>query len=378
MPASRHLVAELRLFDGTGCLSSLNDELKRLSAERAVVVCGASIVDRAATLDALKSAIASRLAGVIPLAKAHSPLPSVQAIAHELGRLQADAVIAIGGGSAMVSARAASILLAEGGDITALSTRRDASGTLASPRLAAAKLPQLVVPTTPTTAAVKAGSAVLDPAGGQRLALFDPKTRAKAVFVHPDFLATAPARLVVSASLNTLTMACEGLMSRTTDALSDGLLLHALRLLFAHLPAVGAGDDRLARHELMLASLMTGQATDYTGAGLTIPLAHAVSAHAQVDNGIANAILLPHVMAFNAGSAASGLDKIAMAVGHGTEPFVRLSRACDVPQRLRDVGVARDALPGLATVAMDDWFIRDNPRRIEHASELERVLEAAW
>jgi alcohol dehydrogenase class IV len=99
----------------------------------------------------------------------------------------------------MVTARAATIVLAEGEDQARLSTSRDASGRMHSPKLRAAKLPQFVVPTTPTTAIVKAGCAVFDPTAGRRLALFDPKTRAQAIFVHPDLVASAPDDLVTSA-----------------------------------------------------------------------------------------------------------------------------------------------------------------------------------
>ena len=91
---------------------------------------------------------------------AHSPVASVEAGAQELKRLEADAVIALGGGSSIVTARAASILLAENKDVRSLCTTRDSSGELHSPKLVAKKLPHFIVPTTPTTAMVKAGSAV--------------------------------------------------------------------------------------------------------------------------------------------------------------------------------------------------------------------------
>src|SRR5690606_38946753 len=100
---------------------------------------------------------------------AHSPLPAVQDAAAELARLQADAVIAVGGGSAMVTARAASILLAEQAPAHTLCTHTGADGRLVSPRLKAPKIAQLVIPTTPTTAMIKVGSAMLDPQTGARL-----------------------------------------------------------------------------------------------------------------------------------------------------------------------------------------------------------------
>lgn len=388
MRRGQHLVPALRLFDGADSLAALHGELARVGSRRAVIFCGASLVREGVALDSVRTAMGDRCAGVFAGVKAHSPLDAVEVAVQELKRLEADAVVAVGGGSAVVTARAASILLAESGDARTLCTVRALDGSLVSPRLLAPKLPQLVVPTTPTTATLKAGSAVLDPVDGKRLALFDPKTRARAVFVHPDLLGTPPATLVVSAALNTLAMALEGLMSLAGDPFSDGLLMHAIRLVAQGLPGMGTGDEAAARSDLMFASLMCGHATDYTGAGIAIPLGHAVSARFHVDNGYANAVLLPHVVRFNAEAAVTGLEKLATAFGRparGADAAEAVVQAIDqlceqlrAPRRLRELGVTRTSLPELAAISMDDWFVQGNPRRVRDASELLRVLASAW
>jgi alcohol dehydrogenase len=388
MQSFRHIVPQLRLFHGTDSLAALPRELDRLGSRRAVIFCGSSLARQGTALDGIGAAMEDRCAGVYARVQAHSPLPAVEAAARELERLGADAVIAVGGGSAVVTARAASILLAERGDARQLCTSRDEGGALRSPKLLAPKLPQFVIPTSPTTATLKAGSAVLDPVDGKRLALFDPKTRAAAVFVHPDLISTAPRELVASAGLNTLAMALEGLMSRSGDPFSDGLLMHSVRLLAKQLPQSGRSDDLSMRADLMMASLLCGHGTDYTGAGIAIPLGHAISARFHVDNGLANAIVLPHVVRFNAEAARPGLEKLCSAFGR---PGARESAEAAViaamesifgemgtPRRLRDIGVTRDALPELAAISMEDWFVRDNPRRVRDAGELHQVLADAW
>jgi alcohol dehydrogenase class IV len=312
----------------------------------------------------------------------------VQAAARDLHGLDADAVVAVGGGSAVVTARAASILLAESGSARELFTSRDGSGQQRSPKLLAPKLPQLVVPTTPTTAILKAGSAVLDTVDGKRLALFDPKTRARAVFVHPALLMSSPQALVVSASLNTLAMAFEGLMSRSGDPFSDALLMHATRLLAERMPQMTKGDTMEARTDLMFASLLCGHGTDYTGAGIAIPMGHAISAKFHIDNGITNAIILPHVVRFNAQAAERGLEKLASALGHPAfgkgaahaviDVLAEISDLLRIPKTLREIGVTRESLPELAAISMEDWFVRDNARPVRDVRELQDVLEAAW
>lgn len=184
-------------------------------------------------------------------------------------------------------------------------------------------------------------------------------------------------------------MAVEGLSSHSGDSISDAMLIHAVRLLVQYLPAAAHSVDVSLRSELMMASLMCGHGTDYTGAGIAIPLGHAVSAKFNIDNGIANAIVLPHVLRFYADAAKPGLDKLVTAFG-GSLPrdgdpvrFVvdslnTLFIDLRFPRRLRDVGVTRESLSELAAISMEDWFIRDSPRPVGSAVELQRVLEDAW
>ena len=379
----QHIAPPLRLFSGQDSLAQLGRELDRANCRRAVIVCGASLARHATLLDQVRNALGERCSGVFDAARAHSPVSSVEEAAHVLERLGADAVVPVGGGSAIVTARAASILMAEQGSVAELSTKIDEGGRVHSPRLSAPKLPQFVVPTTPTTAIVKAGSAVFDPASGRRFALFDPKTRAQAVFVHPDFVSSAPSALVTTASINTLTLAIEGLTSRTGEPLADALLMHALRLVKAHLHAASGDDD--ARVELVLAAILCGQGTDHSGMGVATVLSHAIGARHDLENGTLNAILLPHALRFNAETAPLGLEKVASALdrpgassGETIDTVEALLRGVGVPTSLREAGIPRDDLPAIAALGMQDWFLRGNPRRVSEAGELLQLLQAAW
>ena len=382
----QHLAPPLRLYSGADCLDQLGRELDRLKCQRAVVVCGQTLGRDGSPLDLVRAALGERCAGVFAGARAHSPVPAVEAGARELERLAADAVIAVGGGSAIVTARAAGILLAEAGGVRALATSRDASGRLHSPRLMAPKLPQFVVPSTPTTAAVKAGSAVFDPEPGERLALFDPKTRAQAVFVHPAMICSAPRALITTTCLDTLSGCIEGLTSRSGDPVSDALLMEALRLLARHLPMLPSQDDAGVRGELMFAALLCGRGTDHTGGGIATVLGHAAGARHSVENGLVKAIVQPHVLAHNAEAAREGLQKLGVAMGLAdmagaagvAGKLAGIFDALGIPRRLRDIGLSHDALPEIAQQAMRDWFLRGSARPVREASELQRILEIAW
>ena len=265
---------------------------------------------------------------------------------------------------------------------------REDNEQLTSPRLLAPKLPQFVVPTTPTTALVKAGSAIHDPDDKRRLALFDPKTRARAIFIHPRMVRGAPVELALSASLNALAMAVEGLESASADAVADASLMQALRLIAEHLPALSETPlDEELRGQLVLAAILCGQGTDHAGGGICSVLGHAIGARFDVANGTVQAILLPHTMAFNAVATGKRLRKALQALGVASQGATAaaaiaavkgLLARLPVPSRLRDVGVTRESFRDIADEAMRDWFVQRNPRAIDGSAALVDVLQAAW
>lgn len=387
----RHQIPEIRVFDGEGCFEALSAELQRLGCQRAVIVCGRSLGNNPQMLAPIRQHLGERLAGICTDVQPHSPLAAVQAVAQYLRSTRADGVVAVGGGSAIVTARAASILYAEEQqDISKLCTQQMPDGSLYSPRLLAKKIPQIIVPTTPTTAISKAGSAVLDKADGSRRALFDPKTRARSVFIHPGFVASAPWALVQSAAFNALALAVEGLLSKAENPMSDAALMHAIGGIYHVLKASAGMASETSRRELIYFAILAGQGTDHTGAGMCIPMGHAISSMFSVDNGIANAIMMPHVLRFNAGAAQHGIEKLALALRAGSrdtsialvsavaEKLHGLAAAIQYPLRLRDVGIGLDRLPDIAAVAIQDWYIKNNPIRIDDSDQIGGVLRAAW
>jgi alcohol dehydrogenase class IV len=384
----RHVTPACRVYCGADSLQQLASELDRSDASRAVVFCGQTIARHPDGLRLVAEALGDRYAGVFDGVRAHSPVGSVLEGAKRLRTLAADAAIALGGGSAIVTARASSILLAEGRDINELCTQFPDGKRPVSPRLDKPKLPQFVVATTPTTAYAKAGSAVLDTKRGQRLALFDPKTRAAALFIHPTLALTAPPALAKSAAVNAFCIAVQGIESRSRDPLADALLTHALRLLAGNLRRLAhEPDDAQVRGDLMLGALLAGQGTDYSPTGLTSALSHAIGARFHLDNGITNAVLLPHAMRFNAPVTNERLALVADALGAHT-PGSSVSIAMDavehlfaelaLPRRLRETGLKEESLAVIADDVSGDWFLHQNPRPVTGTAELLEVLRAAW
>lgn len=380
----RHIAPAFRTYAGEQSLTGLDKELTRVNSKRVVVMCGSTMANNDQIRGLVEAAIGSRLAGVFADTREHSPVDSVEAAAGYLRQVNADAVVALGGGSAVVTARAATMLSAEDGTIGELATRRE-NGKLISPRLSAPKIPQFIVPSTPTTAYAKAGAAVRDLESGERYALFDPKARATAVFMHPVIAATAPSRLAIGSALNAFGMAVDGLQSEVADPLAEANMRQALRMLSEWLPKVGDPLDGEIAVQLMLAALLAGQASDHMGTGLAQPISHALGPLTVVGNGVVEALMLPHTMTFNIGYTDKGLRAVAQALGVSgdAEPQAAINEVREllvkigIPARLRDVGSGKESFDSVADHVLDDWSSTTVPRPA-NKEEILGLLESAW
>lgn len=375
----RHIDPPLRLFSGEGSIAALKKELMRIGCNRVVILCGRSLAE-GEEIQILQKVMGGRLAGICAEVRADSPVAAVNAAVSQLAELNADAIIAVGGGSAMVTARAIAIALAERRPLDQLCTRRDSQGKLQSPRLDAPKLPILAVPTTPSTAVVKPGTAVFDENSGMRLAFFDPKTRPTAIFLEPTFLNSAPSELTRDAVVNTLCSAIEGLASGTTDQIAIAMLTHAVRLCAENLDTTYDCLER--RVNLATAAVLCGRGTDNTGMGLATVISHAVAKSHGVNGGVAKAVALPHVLRFNSAFVATGRAALGQTLdckdNSIEESLQRLFAYMDLPVRFKNLGIPFNDLPEISNKCMEDWFIRTNPRPIERESEILELLRDAW
>ena len=384
----RHFAPASRIFYGEESLAQLPTELSRLGAQRAVVFCGRTLAQATPGLATIQAALGPLYVGVFAGVVEQTPLAAVKAGVDALREMQADAVIALGGGSAVVTARAATVLYGEGGTAQELCTVFTPGRPPVSPKLLKPKLPQFVVPSTPTTAYAKSGAAISLPGAGRRLSLFDPKARSHALFFVPELFGATPDRLVVDASLDAFAQAIQGLESDRREPLADALLLHGVRLIRRALNVVTNPTPESRRGDLMLAAQLIGEGTDYAGAGAASALGHAIGARFGVGNGSVKAVVLPHTVRFNAPITRDRLIDVSVALGLAgdAKPDVpdAISRACrdfsdslGVPSRLRDLRIPHDALPQIADDVANDWFFTQNPRPMPHA-ELMTLLEAAW
>ncbi len=393
----RHVAHPVRVFAGDDALSSLQGAVRRAAATRPFVVCGQSVARRTNLLDRIATALGEPPAGVFDGVRTGSPVPAVLDGVRAAQKADADLIIAVGGGSAVVTARAIIIMLAEGGDPRDHATKYPVGQPPVSPRLMANKLPNILVLTTPTTAATRAGAAVIDGETGHRLEMFDPKTRPTAVIWDTEALLTAPADLYVSASGSLFSGVVSALQAPSLNTMAAADLLGALGLLVENLPAVRKSDnDGAARVNLCVASFMYNRAWD-TGAGgsalgVVSALAHSLDTrYPDCSHGAAYSITTGPGMDFNRNFNVFGQARVADALGvrepgatdeqaatSAAQAVTAFFEAIGLPVRLRDVGVPTEGIFAIAEDALTDFGLHRNVRPVSGADELEAVLRAAW
>ena len=393
----RHVAYPVRVFAGDNALSNLAAAVLRTGAVRPFVVCGQSVAKRTDLLDRVTEALGQEPAGVFDGVQAGSPVPSVMQGTEMARDANADLIIPVGGGSAVVTARAIIIMLAEGGHPRDHATKYPEGQPPISPRLMAPKIPNVLVLTTPTTAATRAGTAVIDADTGHRLEMFDPKTRPAAVIWDSEALLTAPADLCISASGSLFSGVISALQAPRVNALAAADLLSAMGLLVENLPLVRkTAGDATARVNLCAASFMYNRAWD-TGArgsalGVVSALAHSLDTrYAQCDHGSAYSITTGPGMRFNRDFNIAGQARVADALGvrepgdndqdaadSAAAAVTGFFEAVGMPVRLRDVGVPAEGIAQIAEDALTDFGLHRNVRPVNGAEELEAVLRSAW
>lgn len=389
MALQQMILPSHRIYAGDGSLMRMRSELQRRNAKRALIFCGQSLSRHSEAMQALRTSLGDYYVGIYDGVRAHSPIETVALGAEHIRDAKADAVVAFGGGSAIVTARAASIVYAEGKSPLELCTKKNNNGQLVSPKLLSHKIAQFVVPTTPTTAAIKAGSAVHNTPTGDRLALYDPKTRAQCLFIEPMLIKTSPAELFYTASLNTLTMAISGLEAGDDNPYAEALLRRSAELIFTWLPQLYAEPNEInARTNLMYAALLCGSGTDLTGGGLVTALSHSLGPATGIANGIINAVLLPHVMRFNENVAhhrhkriiepliCSDPCKKAEHQHDAPRVISDFLKSVNAPTTLSELGVDPLIFDDVAGKTMDDWSLANNPRSVTQEHVMGILLTA--
>jgi alcohol dehydrogenase len=296
---------------------------------------------------------------------------------------KADLIVAIGGGSPIDAAKA----------IAALTTNGGTPADWATPRtLDRAPLPLIAVPTTAGTGSEVTRSSVITDTGRQfKLTVKDPRMAPRVALVDPALTYSLPPNVTAATGMDVLTHAVEAYTCRSANAFSDALALHAIRLVGRYLAAaVRDGDDHEARRGMMMASTVAGMAFSNADVAAVHCLAEALGGRYDVPHGIANAVFLPPIFAFNMEANPERHADVAAALGldtrHRDPADAARAGATLIAGLAREIGIPRFAglpkinpadFPAVASASAANGSNPSNARPMD-AADYQRILEDTW
>lgn len=301
--------------------------------------------------------------------------------AAELGaRIGAEAIVALGGGSVLDTAKAANILLTHGGDLVS-----DYSGaqTIPSPLK-----PLFAIPTTAGTGSeVTKAAVILDEENSAKLSFVDRYLYPTIAILDPELTLTMPPVLTAMTGMDAMTHAIEAFTSLEQNAYAQALSLRAIELISKNLQkATEEASNLEARSAMMAASNMAGVAFDHSMVGVVHSMSHAVGAIAHVPHGLANSILLPWGMEYNFEVSKDQYAELGKAFGveRSAEKVIdqvremrsNLKRICGLSDSLKEAGVKEEDLPAIAELAVADGSSFYNPREVVAEAVLESLMKA--
>lgn len=302
--------------------------------------------------------------------KANPTVKNVQDGVKKFKEAGADGIVAVGGGSVMDTSKGIGIIVAnpEFADVVSLEGVADTKNK---------SVPIIALPTTSGTAAeVTINYVITDEVNKKKMVCVDPHDIPVVAVVDSELMMGMPKGLCASTGMDALTHAIEGYITKGAWELSDMVELRAIELIHESLYDSVNGDPK-ARETMALAQYIAGMGFSNVGLGIVHSMAHPLGAFYDTPHGVANALLLPYVLEYNAESAAKPKFKaIAKAMGvsktegmsddEGVKAAIdavrALSLSIDIPQKLHEIGVKEEDLEALSQAAYNDVCTGGNPR----------------
>lgn len=370
-------------YHGKGALAAIPEEVKGRGFKKALVCSDP---------DLIKFGVSAKVTGILDKEglsydifsqiKPNPTITDVQAGVKAFKDSGADYIIAIGGGSSIDTAKAVGIIInnPEFADVRSL------EGVAPTKK---ASVPIIAVPTTAGTAAeVTINYVITDTEKNRKMVCVDPHDIPIIAVVDPDMMSTMPKGLTAATGMDALTHAIEGYITKGAWTLSDMFHLKAIEIISGSLRGA-VNNEPEGREGMALGQYVAGMGFSNVGLGIVHSMAHPLGALYDTPHGIANAIILPTVMEYNAPETGEKYRDIAKAMGvKGTENMSQeeyrkaavdavkqLSKDVGIPDNLKDIVKAED-IPFLAQSAYDDACRPGNPRdtSVEEITELYKKL----
>lgn len=291
---------------------------------------------------------------------------------------RADSVIGFGGGAALDVAKAVALMAVHEGNVLQYAWDHPQVLPIRNP------LPYFVaLPTTSGTGSeVGRSSVISDDATHVKKVVFNPVLLAKAVFADPELTLDLPPTVTAATGMDALTHNVESYLSPAYHPLCDGIALEGARIAARALETAVADPKNLqARSDMMMSSMM-GAIAFQKDLGAVHSCAHALGTVVDMHHGLANGIMIDHVMRFNLDAADAKMAELARVCRAGTTAMdfvgwlVALKARIHIPAKLGEKGVKREHIPKLVDIAVNDICHQTNPKPCT-AKDFERIFSAA-
>ena len=369
---NRFVLNEVSYF-GPGAREVLPKEIKRLGLHKAFV---------ATDKDLIKFGVADKVLNVLKEAgipyeifsdiKPNPTVANVKAGVKAFAESGADFILAIGGGSSIDTSKAIGIITnnPEFSDVVSLEGVADTKKK---------SVPIIALPTTAGTAAeVTINYVITDEKNEKKMVCVDPNDIPAIAIIDAELMYTLPKSLTAATGLDALTHAIEGLITKGAWVMSDMFEIKAIEMINRYLEtAVNEPQNPEARNGMAVAQYIAGMAFSNVGLGVVHGMAHPLGAIFDIPHGVANALLLPTIMEFNAPAALDKYVTIAKAMnvykdGMSKEEAAQaavdavksLAVRVGIPQHLSELGIKESDLPKLADSAIADVCTPGNPREV--------------
>lgn len=360
---------------------ALRAELAAIGVCRPVLLSGET-TGRSKLYAGVRSAVDGSAVAEFNSIPRHSSISVVESIVALARDHQADALIAVGGGSTSDTAKATALLLGEGGRLEDHASRFTPPDGIFIPELKKPKIPIISFPCTASGAEVTPSLGIKSD-DGKKLLFWDVQLASHLIAIDPLANLDVPVSVMLATGVNGLAHCVEGLYSKTRTPITDALSLHAISLFASALPRVAQAPDSVeCRADLLIAGHLSGLVLMNARTCIHHAICHAIGAALGVAHGDVNAVILPHAMRFNAPETQAAMASFARAWNGKPSDAIDcvkdLQQQIGVPTRLRDIGVPRDALSAIAEKVMGERGVYFNPRIVKGAYEIKMLLEEAF
>jgi len=381
---NRMILNETSYF-GPGSRKVISEEFLKRGFQKALVVTDKSLIGAGVTekvLEVLDMEFISY--EVFSDIKPNPTVESVKKGVSKFKKAKADCLIAIGGGSVIDVAKAIGVIIAnpEHEDVVSL------AGAVNTKNKA---VPIMALPTTAGTAAeVTINYVITDEESVTKMVCVDPHDIPVLSIIDSDLLESMPKSLAAATGMDALTHAIEGYITKASWEMTDMFHLKAIELIYKNLSKAVNEKDKKAIENMGLAQYIAGMGFSNVGLGIVHSMAHQLGAVYDTPHGVANAVLLPYVLEFNAEVCVERVEEIGRVMGLDMDALTRkeiiervvnaikdLSKNVGIPEKLRYLDVKKEDIKMLSKKAISDPCTPGNPRDVT-VSDIERIYEKAF